>query len=739
MKTPLLSVIIPVCNVEKYLAECLDSALGQTLDDMELICVDDGSTDSSAVILDAYAQKDSRVRVLHKANAGFGHTMNCGLRMARGKYVAFLESDDFIVKDAYAELIARAEECGSDIVKGDYFEVRGNRGAYQMRPCRMMGRVDLYNQNLCPRDVPYLFYVPMMNPMGVFRGKFLRQNAILHNETPGASFQDMGFWFQAFCLAKSVHYMDKPFYCYRKDNPSSSMNNMGKAACIRDEYTFMWHFLEDRWNELSWGAPIYYHRLFGSFLFRYINLVSYLKPRFLMDVFRDELVACVARPSFTDARFSESERIKLRQIIDTPDAFLLASLAEKKVNEDMCLAYCAAERRANALSSALAQMRKIEGGERADDEKQVPMVKVSIIIPVYNVISYIDKCIDSVLNQTLREIEVICVDDGSTDGSCERLRQWADRDSRVKVISQANCGQSVARNRGLDVAGGKYVYCVDSDDWLADVDVLTELYREAEEKGLDLLSFDAKSSLECDCQDRGGRISKDTYIRKHDYVGCKTGVALLDEFVENNEYRVAPFLVFLRRAFLQENGIRFYAGIIYEDNIFMMRCMLAAKCASHVSRIGYVRRVRSGSTMTGGATFKSLYGYLTCYIQLYLMQVSHGHDERAVHAIDSQLLACRWQVRRLTGEVKNARALADRILTPVERTFYRRIIGEAETRLPSGVQKPTGHVAKLASGKVGPGTVAPCGRMPIGRLLKCIRENGVVYTVGDICGRFGWR
>lgn len=739
MKAPLLSVVIPVCNVEKYLAECLDSALGQTLDDMELVCVDDGSTDSSALILDAYAQKDSRVRVLHKANAGFGHTMNCGLRMARGKYVAFLESDDFIVRDAYAELVARAEECGADIVKGDYFEVRGEREAYQMRPCRMMGRVDLYNQNLCPRDVPYLFYVPMMNPMGVFRGEFLRQNAILHNETPGASFQDMGFWFQAFCLAKSVHYMDRPFYCYRKDNPNSSMNNMGKAACIRDEYAFMWRFLEGRWDELSWVAPVYYHRLFGSFLFRYINLVSYLKPRFLMDVFRDELVGCIARPSFTDTRFSESERIKLRQIIDTPDAFLLASMAEKKVNEDLCLAYCAAERRANALSSALAEMEETKGAERADDEKQASTVKVSVIIPVYNVISYLDMCIDSVLSQTLREIEVICVDDGSTDGSCERLRQWATKDSRVRVISQENSGQSVARNRGLDVAIGEYVYCVDSDDWLADVDVLAELYRVAKENELDLLSFDAKSVVECDRQGRGGCIREDTYIRKHDYVGRKTGIALLDEFIGNNEYRVSPYLVLLRRFFLQEKGIRFYAGIVYEDNIFTMRCMLAAKYASHISRIGYVRRVRSNSTMTEGATFKSLYGYLTCYIQLYLMQVSHGHDERVVHAIDLQLTACRWQVRRLTGEVKKARALADRILTPVEHAFYRRIIGESESRPSSGAQKPTGRMAERAIGKVGLGTADSSGRMPVGRLLKCIRENGLVYTVGDICGRFGWR
>ena len=337
MNTPLLSVIIPVCNVEKYLPECLDSALAQTLDNLEVICIDDGSTDLSGIIIDAYAQKDPRVRVLHKDNAGFGHTMNCGLKMATGKYVAFLESDDFIIKDAYATLVGVAEECGADIVKSDYFEVLGEPHNYQMTLRHMLSHTELYGRDLCPRETPYLFYVPMMNPMGVFRRNFLRENRILHNETPGASYQDMGFWFQAFCLARSIHYIEHPFYCRRKDNPNSSMNNMShnmkKAACIRDEYRFMWQFLERHPDCLLWVAPVYYHRLFGSFLFRYNNLTSYLKPRFLMEVFREELIDCTARPSFSDERFTSAERIKLRQIIDVPNVFLVKSLVKEKIKK----------------------------------------------------------------------------------------------------------------------------------------------------------------------------------------------------------------------------------------------------------------------------------------------------------------------------------------------------------------------------------------------------------------------
>lgn len=730
MNTPMLSVIIPVCNVEKYLPECLDSALSQTLKDLEIICVDDGSTDSSGSILDAYARKDVRVRVLHKTNAGFGQTMNCGLKMATGKYVAFLESDDFIVKDAYAALVARADECGADIVKADYFEVRGEPCAYQMTPRHMLGRLELYGRNLCPREEPYLFYVPMMNQMGIFRRDFLRNNRILHNETPGASYQDMGFWFQAFCLAKSVHYMGQPFYCYRKDNPNSSMNNMKKAACIRDEYRFMWQFLERHADLLSWVAPIYYHRLFGSFLFRYNNLTSYLKPRFLMDVFREELIVCTARVSFSNERFTPSERMKLRQIIDVPDVFLTESLVKEKINDDLLVSYCLAERRANAMAHAL-NLQKRALAENSGDEPST--IKVSVVVPVYNVAAYLDKCLESLCRQTLKEIEIICVDDGSTDRSHDRLTVFAARDARLQVLTQENCGQSVARNRGLDVAVGKYVYFVDADDWLANDRVLEELYAAAERNQTDALYFDARSVVEGGCHAEGGHISENTYLRKHDYVGCKTGIALLSEFIMHNEYRVPPTMVFLRRQFLTDQHIRFYEGVIYEDNIFSMQCALAARRALHLPCVYYMRRLHDGSTMTLKSSFKNLYGYLTCYIQLYVLQIQYGHDETASRAIASQLTACRYQVRRLTAEMKDARTLASRILSPTEYDVYSRLIGAVATRPVA--KAPTRCTARAVpcGGREHPGSSI------VRRGLKCLSDNGFLYTVGDIFGRLSWR
>ena len=323
---PILSVIIPVYNVEKYLAECLDSALAQTLKDIEIICVDDGSTDGSAAILDDYARRDPRIRVIHKANAGFGHTMNCGLHVATGKYVAFLESDDFIVPEAYEELVARAEVSGADIVKGDKYDIFGDAPNYEKQivaTCCSRGWNSFYNRNLNPRETPVVFDFNMLNQLGVFRRAFLAEHKIMHNETPGASYQDNGFWFQTFCWAKSVHFVDKPYYCHRRGRPDSSMtliHKFEKAACIRDEYRFIWSFLEAHQDELLWAIPIYFHQMFPAFWYRYRQVDESSKERFLMEVIREELLRCEASPLWTDAALTPTERNRWWQIVESPKA-----------------------------------------------------------------------------------------------------------------------------------------------------------------------------------------------------------------------------------------------------------------------------------------------------------------------------------------------------------------------------------------------------------------------------------
>jgi glycosyltransferase involved in cell wall biosynthesis len=128
---PKVSVIVPIYNVEKYLDRCMESLLNQTLEDIEIIMVDDGSPDNCPQMCDEYAKKDSRVKVVHKKNAGLGFARNSGLDIATGEYVAFVDSDDYIVLDMYKTLYERAEADKCDAVFcGFRTEVRENKWVY---------------------------------------------------------------------------------------------------------------------------------------------------------------------------------------------------------------------------------------------------------------------------------------------------------------------------------------------------------------------------------------------------------------------------------------------------------------------------------------------------------------------------------------------------------------------------------------------------------------------------------
>ena len=113
------------------------------------------------------------------------------------------------------------------------------------------------------------------------------------------------------------------------------------------------------------------------------------------------------------------------------------------------------------------------------------MSKVSVIVPVYNTEKYLEKCLNSLINQTLHDIEVICVNDGSTDNSLNILNQYAQKDNRIKIINQENKMQGAARNAGTQIAAGEYIGFVDSDDWI-DLDYFEKLYNAATKYNLDI-------------------------------------------------------------------------------------------------------------------------------------------------------------------------------------------------------------------------------------------------------------
>ena len=122
MKDVKVSVLVPICNVERYLRECLRTLERQTLQEMEFICVNDGSTDDSLKILQRFARRDARFRVIDKENTGYGDSMNLALSQAIGEYIGIVEPDDYVEVDTFANLYYLAKKERADVVRANYFE-----------------------------------------------------------------------------------------------------------------------------------------------------------------------------------------------------------------------------------------------------------------------------------------------------------------------------------------------------------------------------------------------------------------------------------------------------------------------------------------------------------------------------------------------------------------------------------------------------------------------------------------
>ena len=274
---PKVSIIVPTYNVEKYLAECMETIIAQTLKDIEIICVDDGSTDNSGTILDSYAAKDNRIKVIHKENGGYGKAMNVGLDNASGEYIGIVEPDDKIELNMYETLYLAAEKNNVDFVKGDlyYWWSKDNRSVYTS----CIKNPNLYNCIINDLSNPDLSPSTVANWAGIYKKEFLSKYNIRHSETPGASYQDQGFYYQVIFNASSAYYINQPFYWYRQDNMLSSVNNKNKIYCIFDEYDIIEKFLENLKDKEKF-YKVFSTKKFNSCLWNYKRIDSKYKPLF---------------------------------------------------------------------------------------------------------------------------------------------------------------------------------------------------------------------------------------------------------------------------------------------------------------------------------------------------------------------------------------------------------------------------------------------------------------------------
>ena len=352
-----VSIIIPTYNVEMYLVECMESVIHQTLKDIEIICINDGSTDGSLEILKSYAQKDDRIVLVDKENGGYGIAMNIGLEKATGEYIGIVEPDDFVKLDMYESLYQIAKDNDLDFVKADFYRFkRTDEDDMNMVYNRLSKNPEDYNKVFNPsEDTEAIRYI-MNTWSGIYKKEFIEKHHIRHNETPGASFQDNGFWFQTFAYAKRGMIIDKPYYMNRRDNPNSSVHNREKVYCMNIEYDHIRDILMEHPELWERFKGMYWYKKYNNYIGT-IRRIGMEYRREFVERFSAEFKRGLEKKELDPSVFSVAAWKKIQVVAAEPDTFykvwVVAGVTERKLNKKIMQL----ERKNQKLSNELAMIK----------------------------------------------------------------------------------------------------------------------------------------------------------------------------------------------------------------------------------------------------------------------------------------------------------------------------------------------------------------------------------------------
>lgn len=306
----LVSVITPVYNTERYVPQCLDALVRQALSNIELILVNDGSTDGSLQIMQRYAAQDPRIVIIDKPNSGYGASMNVGLSRATGKYIGIVEPDDFPERSMFKRLAHAAEKGDCDLVRCNFYEHRDGR---DYRAHNLDGLP--YGSVFDPADVPRVACTIPAIWTGLYRRDWLEREGIRFRETPGASFQDAGFGLKTWFAARRCALVRKHLLHYRVDNPDSSSKSSAKVFAVCDELADAESFLRQRPDRAQRFLPWFHVDKWGKYRWNYERIAPEFHLPFATRMY-DEYKAARAAGEIDFALFDDRSAQALRQLLE---------------------------------------------------------------------------------------------------------------------------------------------------------------------------------------------------------------------------------------------------------------------------------------------------------------------------------------------------------------------------------------------------------------------------------------
>lgn len=261
-----VSVIMPSLNVVDYIEECIASAVNQTLREIEIICIDAGSKDGTLEIIEKYAQQDSRIRLVKTDFQSYGAQVNLGIRLSQGRYIAILETDDYISHEMYESLYRPAVEYDCDYVKCNYYSFWTQKDGTKFTQIRRNFYDDKWYSGVIENPIPKDICIRDLYLWdGIYKKSFLVDNGIEFSETRGAAFQDVGFLFQTSILCKRIMYIDQAYYFYCVDREGSSSNSDKGFFYSFNEYNFVLSKYKDLIRDDIEAARTFYCRIALAF------------------------------------------------------------------------------------------------------------------------------------------------------------------------------------------------------------------------------------------------------------------------------------------------------------------------------------------------------------------------------------------------------------------------------------------------------------------------------------------
>lgn len=336
-----VSVILPSLNVAPYIRECMESVLNQTLTNIEIICIDAGSTDGTWEILQQYSSEDDRIVLVHSDIKSYGAQVNQGIKISKGKYIAILETDDYIRRDMYQILFNLAEQKCVEYVKGDYTRFCTLRSGKRIfTDSKQFGKDEkLYNTILNPHKQDYLYKSDFNIWRGIYLATFIKDNRIFLTESLGAAYQDIGFMEQVLMHAKTACYIDECLYFYRTDRDNASTYSLN---ALRNTYVEFKSFFENKVNlSLKVYKRGYYLHFVTSFLTEYKKVLikaefDYTAPEIAnyYPWFREQLKSVLSSGFISQRDFSGDSYEKLELLLSSPSIFADEIKNEQKNKEN---------------------------------------------------------------------------------------------------------------------------------------------------------------------------------------------------------------------------------------------------------------------------------------------------------------------------------------------------------------------------------------------------------------------